>query len=648
MSRAALGAFLLGLAFFSSCASKPKPPATASVSTAQTAKQGNDSRQPVDGADPAAVPDAVPSAQVAQAPGPAPSSTGSSPGPPAQAAAGTALRTADPAALARGREEREAVETQIVFGSPSSLAKARELAAQATSIKEDAAALDALAKGISALAYPDAERPPAFDPPTQGPATSAATQALLAALNDAAAGRPTDTPADSAGTPLGELIPALVLFGSDSSEVARRAFDALDRFGRLGVPSIMPSLLRGIDSERHADWQGALQLYRSALAIAPDAWSATLGAGRALLALKRGADALAILEPLAGARSSLPAFDRPYALALYANGRYEDADPYVARVLTRDPQDSRFVLIRARLLVRGGAFQLALPLLDAYGTVDSSNRLYLLLRSLDAEGLRAHDEALKWARRGLASYPDDPELLAEASRLLFAGPAFGHEEARTLAQRVCNLVGPKTAAPADTDFETGAAVLAAWNAAGVESARLLAIDAASRFKWADAAAYLARAGSALGDKALTARILRKSGDIKAEMDFATSWYRATPLSEDAEEAYLRALVDSGDEKSAQDAIARILPGVSTPALRSLLYFLQSRLQKSDEAALNLLHAALVENADNAEALAAVSDIQLRRKDYAKARFYLKQAIATDPGDPDLEARQTQLDAIYPP
>ena len=518
---------------------------------------------------------------------------------------------------------------------------------QSTTIKDDAAALSALAQGISALAYPLAGTPEPYVP-AEGSVPSATTLALLAALGEAQAGRSVDTPPESAGTPLGELIPALVVFSSDSSDAARRAFDSLDRFGRLGVPSIMPSLLRGVDAERHGDWQGALQLYRSALAIAPDAWSATIGTGRALLAQKRATEALAALSPLAGARSGLAVFDRPYALALYANGRYADAEPYVARVLTRDPQDSRFILMRARSLVRNGSFQQALPLLDAYSTVDSSSHLYLFLRSLDAEGLRARDEALKWARRGLAAYPDDPELLAAAARLLFAGPAFSHEEGRTLAKRVCDLVGPTTAAPADSDSETGAAILAAWQSASVEAARLLALDCASNFKWADAAAYLARSGSSFADKALEARILRKSGNAKAEMDFAAAWYRASPLADDAIEAYMRALVDSGDEKAAKDSIARVLPGVSTPALRSILYYLQSRMQKSDEASLNLLHAALVENADDAEALVAVSDIHVRRKDYAKARFYLKQAIATDPGDPELDARQAQLDALSPP
>jgi tetratricopeptide (TPR) repeat protein len=564
---------------------------------------------------------------------------------------GTTLKTADPAALARGREEREAIESSIVFGSPSSLAHARELASRAAALKaEDAAALDSIARGIASLVYPGTASPSsatASKDTASSSGLSGAAQSLLSALGEVSAGRSPEVSAESAGSSLGELIPALVVFSLDSSDSARKAFDALDRFARLGVPSILPSLIRGVDAERRADWQGALGLYRSALAIAPDAWVASLGSARAFLALRRSADALAALAPLVKAHSGLAAFDRAYALALYAAGRYDEAEPYVARALTRDPQDSQLVILRARFLIRAKAYQQALPLLDAYGTIDPASRLYLLLRSLDSEGLRSREEALKWARRGLASYPDDPELLVVAARLLFAGPAFGHEEARTLAARVCSLVVPGAAAPADSDSESGAILLASRNAAAVEAARLLARDAASRFKWADAATYLARAGSAFDDKQAAALILRKSGDPAAALEYASSWYREEPRSPAATEAYLRALIDAGNEKAAQDAIARLLPGTSSPPLRSILYFLQARMQKSDEAALTLLRAALVENADNAEALTLVSDIQLRRKDYAKARFYLKQAMAIDPGDPELESRQKKLEELAP-
>jgi tetratricopeptide (TPR) repeat protein len=499
---------------------------------------------------------------------------------------------------------------------------------------------------VAALVYPG----PADSPQAAGAVNGSlpgTTQGLLKALGEARTGRFPEVPAEAAATSLGELIPALALFSADSSDSARRAFDALERFARLGVPSILPSLLRGVDAERRRDWQGALGLYRSALAIAPDAWSASIGSARCLLSLKRSSDALAILSGLAKERSGLLAFDRPYALALYAEGRYSEAEPYVARALTQDPQDSQLVIIRARFLIRAKSYQQALPLLDAYGTVDPSSRLYLLLRSLESEGLRSRDEALKWARRGLSAYPDDPELLVAAARILFSGPAFGREEARILASRACELVPPGLAAPPDSDTETGAVILASHNAACAEAARLLAVDAASRYKWADAAAYLARAGALFEDKAVASLILRKSGKAAAALDYASAWHRAEPRSDAATEAWLRALVDSGDAKASQEAIARALPGTSAPALRSVMYFLQSKLQKSDEAALSLLHSALIENADNSEALAGMSDILVRRKDYAKARFYLKQALAISPGDPELDARQKQLDELSP-
>jgi tetratricopeptide (TPR) repeat protein len=623
---------LIGLCPLSSCASKPKPSLPPKAAAVEKAAEPKTLEAPVLVPAQASPAQAVPAPVAAQAQSP-------------KQEEGTALRTAEPAALARTREEREAIETQIVFGAPSSLARARDLAAKAQSLKsEDAAALDALALGISSIVYPEVSQ--VSSPSPNGPPI-ADSQGLLIALAEVKAGRFPEIVSNATGSSLAEIIPALVLLVTDSNDSARLAFDALDRFARLGVPSILPSIIRGMDAERRKAWQEALGLYRSALAIAPDAWSASLGMGRSLLALTRSSEALALLSPLAQAHSGFLAFDRCYAFALYANGRYNEADPYVARVLTRDPQDSRLILMRARLLLRAKAYQQALPLLDAYGTVDPANRLYILLRSLESEGLRSREEALKWARRGLASYPDDPELLLVAARLLFAGPAFGREEARSLAARTCELVPIGAAAPADTEAETGAVILAARNAAAAEAARLLARDAASRYQWSVAATYLARAGSTFDDKALKARILRKSGDKRGDSDFATAWYRDEPKSEAAIEAYLRALVESGDEKSAQEAIARILPGTSSSSLRAVIYILQSRLQKSDDAALGLLRSALVENADNAEALAAVSDIQMRRKDYAKARFYLKQAIAIDPDNPELEAQQSQLDALAP-
>ena len=593
---------------------------------------------------PAATP---PKAPAASAPSPAPAVA------PEPVAAGpeTSLKTAAPAALSKAHDERDAIDAAIVLGSPAALASSRSLIGSAAAIKaEETQILATISRGIESIVYPAFREDGSVAPPTVGEAPAGATSPLVAVLRilaDASRGRATAVPPEIAGTPLAELAPALALINAGSSDATRLALDALDRFTRLGAVSVLPDYLLGLDAERRADWATAAVRYAAVLARASDAWPARIGLCKALLATGKAAEALEAARPIAAARTGDKGFDRPYAISLYQNGRYEECAPYVLRILIRDPQDAEFVLMRAHLLVRGRSFQQALPLLDAYATVDPGRRLFLLLRCLAAEGLKNRDEALRWARRGLSAYPDDPELLVAAARLIFAGSAAGREEARVLARKAFDLTAAPEAGKSGPDATPARA--AARIAAGIEAARLLALDASTRYRWDEAQGYLDRALE-LGlfeDKELAATILRKAGKREESLDYASTWYRQAPSSDAAAEAYLRALVDIGNIATAQEVIARFLPGAATPAFRSTLYYLQSRMQASDDAALVLLRSALVEDADNPEALAAVYDIQFKRKDYPKARFYLKQALALAPGDPDLERRQRELDQAAP-
>ncbi|HTX71583.1 MAG TPA: tetratricopeptide repeat protein [Rectinemataceae bacterium] len=599
------------------------------------------------------------------------------------------MKTAAPGVLAKAKAERDALEAVIAFGSPSSLMRARSMLGAVSSLRpEDRRDLAAIIDGIETLVYPDPRRPgkaPASIPPSQAsapatnpapapgpdasaaagstaPATSApATSAPqpssslfsqdLRLLASAAVGQSVTPPPEIVGTALGELIPALALWVSSSRETARQAQDAFDRFAQLHVDSILPDLAMGIDAERRLDWSAALDRYRRVLYAAPDVWPAIIGTGRSLLALGRPVSALAVLQPKATELDGVPAFTRSYGQALYENARFAEAEGPVTRALTDDPQDYRLVLMRAHLLVRDKSFQQAVPLLDAYGTVDASNRLFLLLRSLAAEGLRIRDEALRWARRGLTLYPDDPELLVTAARLLYAGPASGYAEAHSLAAHAYEV----TTAPADPSTpvpgsEQSPAAVEARSAAAFEAARLLTIDAADRYQWGAAETYLERALSlgSFDDRSLAAEVMRKSGNWTESLAYADSWHRERPESEAATEAYIRALVGTGNSKTAQDLIARLLPASGTPSFRSILYYLQSTMQKSDDAALALLRSALIEDSDNPEALAAMYDILFRRKDWNRARFYLRQALTLDPGNPELQRRQRELDAASPP
>jgi tetratricopeptide (TPR) repeat protein len=540
-----------------------------------------------------------------------------------------------------GVDDRRAIESALALASPSALESAFDRIESSASLGgEDRKSYAWLGARIAAIIYP--ETASLIVPPELRTGDDLPSTPLAKTVVDAQAGRASEPPASSGA--LGQLLPALALFKSDTRETARKALDALDRFESLGQPSVLGPLVRGLDAERRQDWPAALDYYAAALKLAPEAWPATLGMARVLVSLGRCPESLNLLADLSGdemrdAVRDSDAFRRVYAEALYDSGRYEDAEPVVARILLDDPLDSHFVLIRAHLLIRVGSYQQAVPLLDAYGTVAPSNRLYLLLRARDAEGLKNREDALRWARRGLEAYPDDPELLVQASRLLFAQAALAREPQRTqasdegrgYAEKAFGLTG---------SAEKGAG-------AGFEAARLLLYDAAARYDWAKAAVYLARTEEgSLGpdDRALVCLVHRKNGEWAEALELSKAWYRESPAVEAAAEAYARALVGSRQERAAQDLLARLLSGKCSSAFRSTLYYLESLLEKGEEASLLRLRSALVENADNGEALVAMYDIYYGRKDYQKARFYLKQALALSPTDPELLRRERELQA----
>jgi len=541
-----------------------------------------------------------------------------------------------------GLDDRRAIEAALALASPSALSSAFARIESSTSLgDEDLKSYAWLGARIAAIVYPETASlivPPELRTGDELPSTP-----LAKTVVDAQAGRASEPPASSGA--LGQLLPALALFKSDTRETARRALDALERFESLGQSSALCPLARGLDAERRQDWAGALDYYAAALKLAPDAWPAALGMARSLVSLDRCPEALNLLADISGdemrdtVRDS-DVFRRVYAEALYDSGRYEDAEPVVARVLLDDPLDSHFVLIRAHLLIRAGSYQQAVPLLDAYGTVAPSNRLYLLLRARDAEGLKNREDALRWARRGLEAYPDDPELLVQASRLLFAQAALAREPQKSQASDEGRGYAEKAFGLTGSAAEKGAG-------AGFEAARLLLYDAAARYDWAKAAVYLARAeAGSLGpdDRALVCLVHRKNGEWAESLELSKAWYRENPGVEAAAEAYARALVGSRQDRAAQDLIARLLSGKASSAFRSTLYYLESLLEKGEEASLVRLRSALVENADNGEALTAMFDIYYGRKDYQKARFYLKQALALSPADPELLRRERELQA----
>ena len=565
---------------------------------------------------------------------------------------GTAIQTPAPPAMTKAQAERKEIEEALAFGSPSSFARAFDLIAASSLERTDAHLLAWVGARMATIAYPISS--PGFVPQDLRNQGSIPTGSLARMISEALSGRVPEVKAADAGDPLAELIPSLAVFRSDSRETARLALAALDRFAALGLPSVVPSIVRGLDAERRSALEESLSDYRAALSLSPDAWPAVLGAARDLLGLQRPAEALDLVGKAPATILDNQDFRKVRAMALYENASFDEAAPLVAQALSDDPLDARLMLIRAYLLVRAKQWQQAIPLLDAYSTVDSSNRSLVLLRGMVSEGLRNREEGLRWARKGLETSPDDPEFLTLAARLLLsptATPATAADKARDLeearrdARRAFDLTAESRPAPAGLS----PARIAQRRDAGNEAARILLEEAAGRYDWAGAVEYIDRARLSPGfaNEALVALVLRKSGNWPRALDHATVWYQGSPSSEAAAEAYLRALIGSGNLKAAEDLLPRLLLAPGTTLGRSNLHYLQSLLAKTEDSALSSLRTALVENADNVEALLGVYDIYFRRQDWQRASFYLKQALALAPRDPEIIQRARDLAAAAP-
>jgi len=565
---------------------------------------------------------------------------------------GTSIQTAPTGTVGKVQAERRAVEEAIAFGSPSSIGRAFELLGSVAALdKTEARLLAWVAARVATIIYP--LRSPSFVPQDLQNQSDIPTGALARVVSEALSGRVPDLPKESAGDPLAEILPSLALFRSDSRETARLALAALERFELLGPPSVIPALVRGLDAERRQAWKDGLASYLKAIDLATDAWPAFIGAARSQLALGLPAEALALIARVPEEIQNDSDFRKVKAMALYENASFAEAAPLVSEALREDALDSTLIIMRAHLLVRAKLWQQALPLLDAYSTVDPTGRLLILLRSQCAEGLRSREDALRWARKGLGLFPDDPEFLVQTARLLFAtsGPAGEDrslllDEARTDARRAYELTAPEAPEPQGLS----PARRSDRRDAGAVASFLLLEDAAARFDWVSAAQYVERARSAPGfaSESLVALVLRRSGDWNRALDHATLWYRANPASEAAAEAYLRALIGTANIKAAEDLLPRLLlASGGTTAGRSNLHYLQSLLAKNEEAALAALRTSLVENADNVDSLLAVYDIYYRRQDWQKARFYLKQATALSPADPEIVRRSRELAAVSP-
>jgi Tfp pilus assembly protein PilF len=274
--------------------------------------------------------------------------------------------------------------------------------------------------------------------------------------------------------------------------------------------------------------------------------------------------------------------------------------------------------MRARILVEQGRYMQAQAPLDIYSSLNPNNKTYLFLRArVQAEGYRNRDAALNYLRSILRSFPDDDEVSVYAARILMdSSRSEDQAEGGELFRRLLARPNPSPA------------VLGL----GLQ-------DAIRREAWREAQTYLGRLleeRRSFQDLLNAYTVERGLGNNARALSYARELYERDPSNEEGIAAYISALIDTGRPDEAGRMIESRLSALGGGAVKSRYYYLRSRIRTGEESAMNDLRSSLFEDPRNLNALIALFEIYHRRRDERRAVYYLKQALAIDPGNPYLK------------
>ena len=517
----------------------------------------------------------------------------------------------------------EELRYQIELGSPASLLSAAELFKNYEfGSSEQGRALGTAASAIVRSIYPGLDFPDteAASGSAYGRIIREAQQGIF--LN----------PSGSSRDFLEYVLPFLSCYTEDpfasvNTDRLRNALPFLERAARLNDISVLPFLFRGFVLEKTGDHTQASAAYRRALDLESGCYPAALGLARIAQLQGRYDEALTMLSNLLVQYPGNISIRKQQA-RLYAEQRnWQRADSLINSILAQNSRDGEFLLLRARILLEQGFFQQAQQPLDTYAGIDSTNRQYIFLRSrLQAEGLRNRESAINLLRPLVRSAPNDPEIAVYlASLLMESSRREDVEEGRVILNR---FLGNANAAP--------------------EALSLAAADSISRENWREAKGYLDRLlpRRRNSEDLLNAwKTERALGNNAAALSYARELYSRDNPSDETVSAYVISLIDTGRQAEAARIIDQRLASVPGGVRKSRYYYLRSRVRSDEDAILNDLRSALFEDPRNLEALMSMFEIYHRRKDERRAVYYLRQALAIAPDNPQLKRYETEYRSL---
>lgn len=424
------------------------------------------------------------------------------------------------------------------------------------------------------------------------------------------------------------VLPSLVLVTSETrKDYYALAQKSLSLALKTNPESVVANFLQGVLLRRQNDFENALPFFKKAFDSSPQTVETCYTLADCNFKLKNYSRSYELAKSILEKNQFYSPALKLCAENAFALGALEESELYVGRVLQQEPENSYFVLFRAKILAEKGDYIRSASLLDVYALTNSDSREYLVLRTkVQKDWNKNMTAACATIEKALSLYPDDTEILLTAASIAGeTGSKINGKTAGELAEKV--LLTDST---------------------NVEAMKIQVNDFVSRKKWSEA--Y--KASSALVKiKDIPAEcifthidVCLASGKNSEAWDIVSSLYEKNPKNEAVLQNYIKVLVATDRHTEASQLIEQNLSGASSK-MKSFFYYERSFLQKNENAVMVDLRSSLTSNPRNKDALFRLYQIYFNKKEYRKAQYYLKQVVAISPADESLLLLNAELETL---
>lgn len=423
------------------------------------------------------------------------------------------------------------------------------------------------------------------------------------------------------------VIPSLLLCAQkERTGFFNDAKKALDDASSKYKDSVLLHYLLGLLYSRQGKNDDAISEYETAYSLDITCFETSCAAANAFIAAGRISDAKSITDRLYVVSPSNVEVLKLCAQTSYATDDMDAAEMFVAQILQREPDNTEYVLFRAKILFNKGEYIKVSSLLDVYAKTNRTNRDYLLLKAkLLLTWNKNASSAASVVQDALSRYPNDEEVILLAAEI--ASETGSLISGKTASELVAPVLKKDPGNSAALKVKITEAVREElWSDAYEASSLLLASDGSDAVKLLHAEICLN-----------TARVSEASALVK-------ELYEKNNMDENVLEYYIKVLIAEGNKSQALALIEKRIPA-SSAKLKSTLYYERSQLQTSSDKALADLRSSLTSNPRNKNALFALYSYYLDASDYKKAQYYLKQVLALNPSDQIVIELNNQLDVI---